>query len=174
MLSSRQLMLSRAIKFLIIVPMRQCYGSNPLWRGSGFVSGSLFSLDADLDPSPAPHQSDANLRLLVYRPFELPFWASIPTVSVHGLHSSIACIAPKFRLWCGSGSGFPNDTDSCRFGSATLLYGMIWCLQCIICCPWLSLFHKKNTFVPSIMLFNTRVRAVFACCKRSAGSAVNK
>ncbi len=69
------------------------------------------------DPDPVPHQGDANLRPLVYRPttvyvglhfepprpsFELqwpsavPFWASKD---------------PKFRLYCGSGSSFQTNRD---------------------------------------------------------------
>jgi hypothetical protein len=32
----------------------------------------------DADPDPVLHPSDANLRLLVYRPSTDPFWASTP------------------------------------------------------------------------------------------------
>ncbi len=51
---------------------------------------SSFHNDADPVPDPAPHQSDANARLLVYRPSTAPFWASTPPLLVFTtLHSSI-------------------------------------------------------------------------------------
>jgi hypothetical protein len=37
-----------------------------------------FNADPDPDPDPAPHQSDGNLRLLVYGHYRAPFSASRP------------------------------------------------------------------------------------------------
>jgi hypothetical protein len=42
------------------------------------------------DPDPASHQSDKNLRPLVYRPSKVPFWASRPPLGAStALHGSI-------------------------------------------------------------------------------------
>jgi hypothetical protein len=34
--------------------------------------------DFDADPNPAPHQGDANLRILIYKPFRAPIRVSTP------------------------------------------------------------------------------------------------
>ncbi len=75
------------------------------------------------DPDPAHHQRDANLRSLVLQTLKsyiLRLHASI--VSVHSSpwhhfeHYSYWS-GSSFSLWCGSGSGSPNDEDPCESGS---------------------------------------------------------
>ncbi len=46
-----------------------------------------FHLNVDPDPDPAPHQSDGNLRPVVYVPSRAPFLASSPPCERQGLFS---------------------------------------------------------------------------------------
>jgi len=81
-----------------------------LWSWSGSKSSLLCG------SGPAPHQSDANLRPLVYRPSgsKLSIHASIvgdkhPRPSIASLWASTA---PEFWLWCGSDPDLALDFDA--------------------------------------------------------------
>jgi hypothetical protein len=76
-------------------------------------SASHFNADPDPafhfrpDPDHAPHQSDANLQLLVCKPFVAPFFSlQASIVSGHGPPRLHFCLfnAPE----CGSGASFQN------------------------------------------------------------------
>ncbi len=91
-----------------------------------FNADPVFYFNADPDqnfhfnanPNPAPRQSDANIRPLVYRPSRVPFWTfKPPFVSVHGsilsLQSSLIFILIRIRIQLPK-----NNADPCRSGSA--------------------------------------------------------
>ncbi len=73
----------------------------------------------DADPDPAPHQSDVNLRPLVYRPSLASFWASC--LCCEHTRPSMAPFWSGFLLWswCGSGYGFSKICDSIWKGSGS-------------------------------------------------------
>ncbi len=82
----------------------------PLYFGADPVP--TFHFDADLDS--VPHQSDANLQQLAFRPSEAPLRASTPLLffwaSTAPEWASMAPFwasrVPEFRVCCGSGSCF--------------------------------------------------------------------
>ncbi len=84
-----------------------------------------FYLNADPDTDPAPHQSDANLRLLITNPPQR-LYASF--VRVHGLPWLNFKLLKLLNFYFNAdpdpvlscGSGFPNNADPCGSGSAIL------------------------------------------------------
>jgi hypothetical protein len=66
----------------------------------------LLNFNADLDPNPAPHQSDRNLRTLVYRAQFLSLQVSIVSVYSTALHGSILSLQPLRYVFGGTGKIF--------------------------------------------------------------------
>ncbi len=86
---------SRLARGAVTPPCRSqgCRGEAYIFRqgrgSTSFHPDSSFPFNAYSDP--APHQSDATLRPLYYRPSRAPIWASTPPLSRPRPHFSLKC-----------------------------------------------------------------------------------
>jgi hypothetical protein len=150
-------MLSPTVKFLIFVPMRQCYGSKPIWCESGFVSGSLFLCGSGYGScSPAKV-----MQFYEHWSTDIPQFHFEPPSLLIAFTASIAptpptqYTAPKFdcdadpdpasqMIWIHAD---PDPQHCLRYE---------WYVQSCICC--LSFIKRPHG---TILLSNTRVQHLF-------------